>query len=224
MTAASEPSKFGFTLSTYSETLAAYRADGYAVTSFEHFLADPQEQHLILRHDIDNSLELAMRVARADAEAGCSSSFFLRVHARGYNLLSLPSLMMIREIEELGHEVQLHLEGGFGHLLGGDEFTWADRQRTIFEAAVGRSLGGFSVHEPARMGGISFADKLLERWEEAKYHAYEDRFMLPSMKYISDSSGSWREGHFRLWVGREPLLHVLTHPIWWFEHSPAENY
>lgn len=224
MVAVSEPSKSGFTLRMYAETLSAYRAEGYAVTSFANYLAEPHDQHLIMRHDIDNSLEQAMRVARADADAGCTSSFFLRAHARGYNLLSLPSLMMIREIEDLGHEVQLHLEGGFGRLLGGDENSWADRQRAIVEAAVGRGISGFSIHEPARMGGIPFADRLLARWEDVEYHAYQDRFMAPSMKYLSDSSGSWREGHFRVWVGREPLLHVFTHPIWWFEHSPAQNY
>lgn len=35
---------------------------------------------------------------------------------------------------------------------------------------------------------------------------------------------SWREGHFGSWVGREPLMHVLTHPFWWYERVPAENY
>ncbi len=221
----SEPAKFGFTLSTYSETLHAFHAEGYAVTSFQDYLRNPQQKHLVLRHAIDNSPQQAMRVARADAAAGCTSSFYLRVHAQGYNLLSLPSLLAIREMEELGHEVQLHLEGGIGPVVGGDELEWAERQRAIFEAAVGRKLGGFSVHEPARMGGIAFADGLVKRWaDDVSYHTYEDRFMTPHMKYLSDSSGSWREGHFRLWVDREPLLHVLTHPIWWFEHSPAENY
>ncbi len=221
----SDPAKFGFTLSTYAETLRAFRAEGYAVTSFRDYLRDPQAKHLVMRHDIDNSLQQAMRVARVDAEEGCTSSFYVRVHALGYNLLSLPSLLAIREMEDLGHEVQLHLEGGIGPVVGGDELAWAERQRTIFEAAVGRKLGGFSVHEPARMGGIAFANDLLTRWgDDVAYHAYEDRFMMPHMKYLSDSSGSWREGHFRHWVGEEPVLHVLTHPIWWFEHSPAENY
>lgn len=74
------------------------------------------------------------------------------------------------------------------------------------------------------MRSTSSSDRLLERWQGVEYHAYQDRFMTPSMKYLSDSSGSWREGYFRQWVGREQLMHVLTHPIWWFEHSPAENY
>lgn len=220
-----EAGKRGFSLKDYSDTLKAYLDDGYAVTGFREYLDDPQPKHLVLRHDIDNSIEQAARVARVDAEAGCTSSIFLRVHARGYSLMSLPSLLIIREMEELGHEVQLHLEGGIGDVLGGDNFEWAERQRTVFETAVGRPLGGFSLHEPARLGGIEFATELLSRWSDTvRYHSYEPRFMTPQMKYLSDSSGNWREGHFALWVGKEPLMQVLTHPFWWFEKIPAENY
>lgn len=220
-----KPTLVDFSLRSYAETLRAYRHRGYAVSSFEGFLRAPQDKHLILRHDIDNSIEQALRVARVDAEAGCSASFFLRVHARGYNLLSLPSLEIIREMEDLGHEVQLHLEGGLCEVLGSDNEDWACRQREVFEAAVGRPLGGFSLHEPARMGGIDFADRIREQWSETvQYHAYEDRFMMPSMKYLSDSSGRWREGHFAEWLDKEPRMQVLTHPFWWFERVPAENY
>ena len=217
--------QYDYSLRSYSETLHAYKDAGYAVTGFSQYLANPQEKHLIMRHDIDNTIEQAMRVARVDADAGITSTFFLRVHARGYNLLSLPSLQIIQEMEQLGHEVQLHLEGGLCDWLGGDNASWADRQRDVFEAAVGRPLGGFSSHEPARMGGVDFANALRDRWSDTvTYHAYEERFMMPSMKYLSDSSGRWREGHFGMWVGKEPLMQVLTHPFWWFDKVPAENY
>lgn len=212
-----------YSLRSYADTLDAYLQNGYAVTSFEQYLALPKERHLILRHDIDNSIEQAIRVARIDAKHGCTSTFFMRVHAHGYNPLSLPSMQIMQEMENLGHEVQLHLEGGLHEWLGGDDSEWADRQRSVFEAAVGRPLRGFSSHEPARMGGVAFADALLDRWG-VEYHAYENRFMSPQMKYLSDSSGRWREGHFGMWVGKEPLMHVLTHPFWWYERSPAENY
>lgn len=220
-----KPGGPGFSFADYTSALRAYIEAGYAVTGFSSYLADPQSRHLILRHDCDNSIEQALRIARLDAESGCSASFFLRVHARGYNLMSLPTLLALREMESLGHEVELHLEGGMDEVLGGDRLEWAERQRTVFEAAIGRRLTGFSLHEPARMGGVEFADQLLEGWSDTvTYHAYEDRFTTPAMKYLSDSSGTWREGHFGLWVGKEPLLQVLTHPIWWFEKVPAENY
>lgn len=214
-----------FSLESYSSALKAYREAGYAVTCFQDYLSASQPKHLILRHDIDNSIEQALRVARVDAAAGCSSTFFLRVHARGYNIMSLPSLQIIREMEELGHEVQLHLESGINEVLGGSNDEWAERQRRVFETAVGRPLGGMSLHEPARMGGYDFATRLREKWSDTvAYHSYEPRFMMPNIKYLSDSSGHWREGHFALWVDKVPVLQILTHPFWWFDKVPAENY
>lgn len=221
----SPPDEFGFSFHDYVSTLMAFKEDDYAVSGFERYLDAPSAKHMILRHDLDNSIEQGLRVARLDAQAGCSSAIFVRVHARGYNLLSLASLEAIREMEDLGHEVGLHLEGGFAGILGGDDFEWAERQRSVFESATGRSLTGFSVHEPARMGGLNFANELLASWSDTvRYHAYEDRFTTPTMKYLSDSSGNWREGHFAHWVGKEPLFQILTHPFWWFEKIPAENY
>lgn len=214
-----------FTYDSYRATLRDYKDEGYAVTGFSGYLNAPNSKHLILRHDIDNSLEQAFRVAELDSEEGCSSTFFLRVHSRNYNLLDLPSLQGIRRIEELGHEVGLHVEGGFSQWLGDTEYQWADRQRSVIEAALGRKIEGFSSHEPARTGGLGFADQLKERWSDSvRYHAYEDRFLYPQMKYLSDSSARWREGHFGEWVGKEPLMQVLTHPFWWYEKLPAENY
>ena len=53
--------------------------------------------------------------------------------------------------------------------------------------------------------------------------SYENRF-FKDIKYLSDSGGRWREGHFNEWVNVENKLQVLTHPWWWFKKYPQENY
>ena len=217
----SEPG-LGFSFSDYRAALEAYQDAGYRISGFGGFLDDPQDKHLIMRHDCDNSLDQALRMAEIDAAQGCSATYFVRVHARGYNLLSLPSMQALRRLESLGMEVELHLEAGIPEVLGIAVDTFADRQKMIFEAAVDRACTGLSSHEPARMGQLDFAGSLVRRWG-LRYHAYEDRFTTPVVKYLSDSSATWREGHFRLWVDREPRLQVLTHPIWWFDQVPQEN-
>lgn len=214
--------ELGFTLGDYRRSLVAFLDAGYAVTGFLPFLDDPQPRHLILRHDIDNSMDLALRMARIDAEHGARATFFLRVHARGYNLLSLPSLLQVQELEALGHEVELHLDGGLAGTLGLSERRIADRQRVIIEEVLGRPINGFSSHEPSRLGNLEEADELRAAWD-VRYHAYEKRFVMPSLKYISDSSAHWREGHMHGWVGKVDRLQVLVHPIWWYEHAPQEN-
>jgi len=95
------PEGYGFSFKDYRETIEAYKTAGYAVTGFPDYLANPQAKHLILRHDCDNSISQALRIAEIDTAAGASATFFVRVHAIGYNLLSLPSLQAIRAIEHL---------------------------------------------------------------------------------------------------------------------------
>jgi hypothetical protein len=211
----------GFSFADYRGALTAFLADGYKVTGFGGFLDAPAQRHLVLRHDCDNSLEQAMRIAEIDAEEGCSSTFFVRIHARGYNLFSLPSLLALDRLAEMGHEVELHLEAGIPEVLKIDLHEFVDRQRDAFTAAVGRPPRGLSSHEPARMGQLDLASELVARWG-LDYHAYDPRF-TDEMKYISDSSGRWREGHFRDWVGVVDRLQVLVHPIWWFDRVPQEN-
>lgn len=213
----------GFSFADYRDALRAYKDAGYTISGFSSYLDDPQPKHLIMRHDCDNSLEQALRMAEIDAAEGCSATYFVRVHARGYNLLSLPSMQALRRMESLGLEVELHLESGIPQVLGIDEDLFADRQKMIFESAVDRECHGISSHEPARMGQLDYAGHLMKRWG-LRYHAYEDRFTTPEVKYLSDSSATWREGHFRLWVDKVDRLQVLTHPIWWFDQVPQENY
>lgn len=192
------------------------------MTGFLPYLNDPQPKHLVLRHDVDHSLEQAMRIARIDAEEGCPATFFLRVHAHGYNVTSYQSLIHIEELHRLGHEIELHLDGGLHEALSIGEKEAIDRQKDLLEAALCRPINGFSAHEPTRMGNLGVSDEALERWG-IRYHAYQDRFMYPQVKYLSDSSARWREGHFGEWVNRADRLQVLVHPIWWFDRLPQEN-
>lgn len=212
-----------FSHDDYRSTLRAFRSAGYSITGFLGFLADPQPRHLILRHDIDHSLSAAVRLARVDADEGIRSTFFLRVHAQAYSLTSYDALHQVAELERLGHEIELHLDGGLHIPLAIGEKESLDRQRDILEAVLGRPINGFSMHEPARMGGLDVSDQAKDRWG-VDYHAYESRFLTPTMKYLSDSGARWREGHFREWIGRVPHLQVLIHPVWWFENLPQENY
>jgi hypothetical protein len=85
-----------------------------------------------------------------------------------------------------------------------------------------RPLNGFSAHEPARMGSLDASDAAKNRWG-VSYHAYESRFMNPNIRYLSDSSARWRDGHFVEWVDLADHLQVLVHPIWWFRRLPQEN-
>jgi hypothetical protein len=53
---------------------------------------------------------------------------------------------------------------------------------------------------------------------EVKYYSYSNEF-TKEMKYLSDSSGIWREGCCCKHLGNHDRFQILTHPEWWFDHD-----
>ena len=68
---------------------------------------------MLWRHDVDCSVHRALALARIEAEAGVSSTYFLLFHGWFYNLLERPVLDRAREIMELGHWLGLHFDVDF---------------------------------------------------------------------------------------------------------------
>ena len=213
---------FGWTHSDYVYAIKQFQDSKYHVSSFQEFLENPSDKHLILRHDIDFSLSAARKMALMDHELGVTSSFFFRVHASNYNLFSAVGISLVQELLSMGHEIGLHLESGAELFQSREKWDSLDAQFFTFEKMMGLKIAGFSAHEPARLGGLEVSDQAKIRWN-LKYHAYEERFTT-EMKYLSDSSGRWREGPLTNFVNQFDRIQVLIHPIWWYQRSPMENY
>ena len=94
-----------FSLGHYRELLDAAKAGGYRFAGFD---AAPAPGALILRHDVDLSLEAAVRLAEVEAEAGAWSTWFLMTRSVLYNLDSREGDAAIARLRELGHRVALH--------------------------------------------------------------------------------------------------------------------
>ena len=81
---------------------------------------------------------------------------------------------------------------------------------------------GVSTHEPTRTGFQITNDNL--KYFNLSYEAYCPS-LTDNAKYISDSGCRWREGDMLNWINKgEDKLYVLTHPVWWYETTPLENY
>ena len=81
---------------------------GYAVRSFHD--ADPAQRHLVLRHDIDQCIAIARRLADAEAAEGWRSAWFVLVRTEMYNPFSRANTGHLRAMISAGHEIGLHLE------------------------------------------------------------------------------------------------------------------
>lgn len=197
-----------FTAAGYAALLAAFRARGYEVRGYGD--ADPTRRHLLLRHDLDMSIDAALPIAALEAEAGVKATYFVLLRTEMYNAQSAASARALSTIARHGHAIGLHLDAS----LYADEDAAleaaAAAECAMLERIVGRPVATISFHRPAprlrgRPGGLA-----------GRRHAYEPRFFA-EMGYCSDSRGAWHHGHplDHPAVAAGRALQLLTHPIWW---------
>jgi hypothetical protein len=211
----------GFKIDHYRELIQTALHLGYRFATFSEHEAVIERRLILMRHDIDLSVDNALNFARIEAELGIRATYFVRVHARHYNPFEYHTYRKLREIEVLGHEIGLHYEPGFADAVGEEPAAMVRREKTILEALFDHPIVSAAAHLPAKSGRTVTESNLATFG--LHYEAYTPRF-LEGFKYLSDSNGRWREGCLCGHLGQHDRLCVLIHPYWWFEKSPVENY
>jgi hypothetical protein len=175
-----------FTLDHYRELLDAARAGGYR---FGHFDEPPGAGELLLRHDVDLSLDAALHMAELEHGAGASATYFLMTESVFYNLASSEGAAALTRLRELGHRVGLHAVY--------PNATLDDR----FDPVV-------AWHNPD--------PEYMTRPIDGAVNVMQKGYFDPAT-YRSDSNQRWRSGcpHEELWAGAFPWLQLLTHPEIW---------
>jgi hypothetical protein len=175
-----------FDLDHYRELLGAASAGGYRWAFFD---AEPRDGDLFLRHDVDLSLDAALRMAELEAERGAAATYFLMTESVFYNLASDEGRDAIARLRELGHRIGLHAVHPRLHL--------DDR----FDRVV-------AWHNPD-------AEYMREPVEGAVNVMQSPWFT--DGRYRSDSNQHWRSGcpHEELARGAFPWLQLLVHPEIW---------
>jgi hypothetical protein len=174
----------GFDLGHYRELLDAARAGGYRFAFFDR---PPEAGTVVLRHDVDLSLDAALAMAEVEAEAGAASTYFLMTRSEFYNLDSASGHAAVARLRELGHRVGLHAV--WPHVERDDRFdpvlAWHNPDPEY-------------MREPVE----GFVNVMEAPWADV---------------YRSDSNQHWRQGcpHEELAAGGFERLQLLTHPEIW---------
>jgi len=176
----------GFDLDHYGELLEAAKAGGYGFASFDR---EPQTGDLILRHDVDLSLDAAVRMAELERSLAARSTYFLMRESVFYNVSSSEGRETLERLRDLGHRVGLHAVWPSAEL---DE---------RFDPVV-------AWHNPD--------PEYMRAPIPGAVNVMEERFFSPET-YRSDSNQRWRHGcpHEDLAAGRFEWLQLLTHPEIW---------
>jgi hypothetical protein len=175
-----------FDLDHYRELVEAARAGGYRFAFFDR---DPKPGDLLLRHDVDLSLDAAVSLAELEAELEAPATYFVMTESVFYNLASEEGERAVERLRALGHRVGLHAVYPRAELDG------------RFDPVV-----AWHNPEPEYM-----ATEL-----DGAANAMGPRFFVPG-RYRSDSNQHWREGcpHEALARGDFEWLQLLTHPEIW---------
>lgn len=167
------------------------------------------------RHDVDNSMHRAYRIACIEAEEGLCATYFVSLHDRFYNCLEDDVAYRVRAIRDLGHQIGLHFDPCFYEGRLDTEAAlerWLGLERHMLEAFFDTEVKAFSFHNPTVS---AWARANLE--EVAGMVNASSQFIRDHYGYCSDSNGYWRFRRLRdvLEAATDEKLHVLTHPIWW---------
>ena len=204
------PPEADFTLTGYRVLLDSFLKRGYGTPGFAN--ADSDRPHLILRHDLDMSIQAARPIADIEAARGLRAHYFVLIRTEMYNPWSKRGRADLAALIELGHEIGLHFDAGL-YPSNIDALDEACRiECDALEQLLGRSVTIVSFHRPE--------EALLSHDRElgSRLHTYQPRW-FEHMGYCSDSRGAWHHGHplRHPAVASGRALQLLTHPIWWAE-------
>jgi len=177
-----------FSLRHYRDLLEAAKAGGYGWAGFDRA---PEDGDLILRHDVDLSLDAAIAMAEVETAAGAWSTWFLMTRSVFYNLGSAEGERAISRLRELGHRVAHHA-------------VWPD---VDLDARFDKVVAWHNPDPEYMRAPVDGATNVMEA-----------PFFDPE-HYRSDSNQHWRNGcpHEQLERRDFAWLQLLTHPeIWAF--------
>jgi hypothetical protein len=210
-----------FKLSHYSECIERAIQMGYKFYTFSTY-EERNEQCIIMRHDIDFSIERALEMAKIEQSLGITATYFVRLHAKTYNPFEFNSYVILQKIKDMGNEIGLHTEAlDVAHITNEDPLDIFRREKDILENIIKTAVTSAAEHRDFTGINSDWNNQFFARYSKGDLnilnHPFEDRF-YKGLKYISDSLTTWREGCMCQNIGKYPNIQILTHPDWWYHH------
>ncbi len=171
---------------------------------------------LLLRHDVDLSIDFCLRLVEKEAKANVVSTNFIMATSPLYNPNSHENTKNLREISELGSEIALHFDPTCYPKASEDELlSHAKNEATILENIIGQKVCSISLHCPSIHGQFPIFENFV--------NAYDPSFFTDE-NYISDSCMSFRGKDPIEWVYLSKIkpIQMLLHPLHY--QTNTQNY
>lgn len=206
-------SKVDFTYKGYETLIELLAEQNYAFCNYHNYSL--HTRCVILRHDIDNSLEAALRLGGVEERLCISSTFFILLTSNFYNPASAKNLAAIRALQGMGHEIGLHFdEMAYGGELTPEQTVAAiQKEASILADILETPVTTVSMHRPSRatLEANLVIPGIINSYGQTFFHDF---------KYLSDSRRCWREPvEAIIQSGEYDRLHILTHAFWYHDRE-----
>ena len=198
------PLKCDFSLRHYREIIELAKELGYSIGRLKDWCEPGKRAYgfnpdgikndgrvLLIRHDVDFSLQYAHEMALVEIQEGIKSTYHIMLQSEFYNALTPENKQIIRYISDLGHEIGYHFNSK-EMIMGEDK---------LLQTITHKDVESYSRHFPLVTPRIQ-----LHRGRDA---------MGIKIKYLSDSCRNFREGCLCSNLGKYDKIQFLCHPIWW---------
>ena len=203
-----------FTYDAYSNMLSKLHDKGYVFSNYNE-CRNLNGKIVILRHDIDYSLDKAEAFAELEAKMNVSSTYFVLLTSEFYNMMAKDNIEKIININRLGHDIGLHFDetnysqnyynenGGIKNVIF-QEIKWLSE-------ITGTDINSVSMHRPSKK-------TLNDNIDLSPIVNSYGEYFFKGFKYVSDSRRNWRENiDGIIESGLHEKLHILTHAFWYNE-------
>ena len=216
-----------FSFDDYREIIRAIKATGRYATYEE---ALDKDSFVIMRHDVEYSVERAHALAKVEESMDFRSTLFFQWTNNSYNILSRKNRDILSDMHERGQHIGLHFA------LNGMTDMRVIKERIkqeidMLSNMLGFEINSFSIHRPS-------PDVLAENIKiSGIINAYQDDFFTfdpkatpesdLDVKYLSDANHVWRYGYpDEETINKYDKVQILTHPFAWTKkgYDNLENY
>ncbi|MEM9064505.1 MAG: hypothetical protein AAGB51_03335 [Planctomycetota bacterium] len=194
-----------FSRDGYRRIIEAALLAGYSCRPVRECDEPSDGPSILLRHDVDLSLDCAAELAELESSLGVRSTYFILLYNDLYNPLAPVGRELIERIASLGHEIGLHWDSSL-HDASSIETTFP-RELEILSEVAGVRVTSASQHIPTD-------NELMDVSAFVEHECYASD-IAQRYTYVSDSAMSWRAKTPLDLIAEGLDVQFLAHPIWW---------
>ena len=212
-----------FTADNYKNILIKLKDLGFDFKTFCTFDGLINSSKIvILRHDVDFSVNRALRLAKIEHDLSIVSTYFLHIHNDFYNLLQKSTFDKCIEIINMDHKIGLHFDSHFYNIDNEKDLELKlSFEKEVLVKIFSKKIKVFSFHNTN-----DFTLSCKNELYSGMINVYSTKF-FEGFTYCSDTNGYWRFKRLEdiLISDKVKLLHLLIHPAWWQDEvmSPYER-